>query len=94
MSHFNHLLTFSRLTILFFFVLFSSSSCVVVGPLFVANGSTALDVVVGLLVGNFLGVLTWRFIVAPLAVTKRLTANYAIERVVGRRLMIVYDLGE
>lgn len=67
---------------------------VIVGPLFVANGSTALDVVVGLLVGNFLAVLTWRFIVAPLAVTKRLTANFSMERVVGRRLMIVYDLGE
>lgn len=81
---------------LYFFGLFTSTHTAgtefAIGPLFVANGSTALDVVVGLLVGNFLGVLTWRFIVAPLAVTKRLTANYAIERVVGRRLMIVYDL--
>ena len=63
-----------------------------IGPLFVANGATAIDVVVGLLIGNILATLSWRFLVAPLATSQRLTAYYAMELVVGKRLMFVYDI--
>lgn len=62
-----------------------------IGPLFVANGATAIDVIVGLAIGNALATLSWRYVVAPLAVKKRLTAYYAMERVAGRRLVLVYD---
>ena len=40
----------------------------VIGPLFVAHGVAAADVILGLLLGNFLAVLSWAFIAAPLAV--------------------------
>ena len=42
----------------------------VIGPLFVAHGVTAGDLVFGLLVGNLLAVLSWAFLCAPIA-TKR-----------------------
>lgn len=63
-----------------------------IGPLFVARGSTALDVIVGLLVGNFLAVLSWRFLVAPLSCKTRYTAYYSMERSVGRNLLYAYDI--
>jgi len=63
-----------------------------IGPLFVARGSTAIDIILGLLIGNILATLSWRYVVAPLAVSKRLTTYYAMERVVGRRLLLVYDI--
>jgi len=63
-----------------------------IGPLFVARGSTAIDILVGLFIGNLLATLSWRFIAAPLAVSKRMTTYYSMERVVGRKLMIIYDL--
>lgn len=47
--------------------------------------------IVGLAIGNLLATLSWRYVVAPIAVEKRLTAYYAMERVVGRRLVLVYD---
>jgi threonine/homoserine/homoserine lactone efflux protein len=62
-----------------------------IGPLFVARGSSAIDILVGLFIGNFLATLSWRFVVAPLAVSQRLTAYYAMERVVGRKLIMVFD---
>ena len=62
-----------------------------IGPLFVANGATAIDVIVGLAIGNALATLSWRYVVAPLAVQKRFTAYYAMERVTGRRVVLVYD---
>jgi hypothetical protein len=38
-----------------------------IGPLFVAAGVSAFDVVVGLIVGNLLAVLSWIFLCAPIA---------------------------
>jgi hypothetical protein len=63
-----------------------------IGPLFVARGSTDIDIIVGLFIGNLLATLSWRFVVAPLAVSQRLTAYYAMERCVERRLIMVYDV--
>lgn len=63
-----------------------------IGPLFVARGATAIDVIVGLLIGNCLATLSWRFICAPIATRQRLTAYYSMERIVGRKLMYVYDI--
>ena len=38
-----------------------------IGPLFVAAGVSAFDLVAGLVVGNLLAVLSWTFLTAPIA---------------------------
>ncbi len=62
------------------------------GPLFVSWGVGAFDLIVGLLVGNLLAVLSWRFITAPIATKHRLTLYYQLERICGRNLVMVYNL--
>ncbi|MEX1241191.1 MAG: hypothetical protein WEB30_15815 [Cyclobacteriaceae bacterium] len=64
----------------------------VIGPLFVAHGVTAPALVIGLLIGNLLAVLSWAFLCAPIAVKKRLTLYYQLERICGPRLTAVYNL--
>src|SRR5690606_30086538 len=44
----------------------------VIGPLFVAHGVSARDLVWGLLLGNILAVLSWAFLTAKLSVKKRI----------------------
>lgn len=63
-----------------------------IGPLFVASGVSAFDVVVGLLVGNLLAVLSWTFMTAPIATRARLTLYYQLEKICGRRLVVLYNL--
>ena len=63
-----------------------------IGPLFVAAGVSAFDVVVGLLVGNALAVLSWMFLTAPIAVRARLTLYYQLEKICGRQLVTLYNL--
>ena len=63
-----------------------------IGPLFVIHGVSAFDVLVGLLVGNLLAVLSWTLLVAPIAVKKRLTLYYQLEKIGGARLIDVYNL--
>jgi len=63
-----------------------------IGPLFVVHGAKAIDVVLGLFIGNVLATLTWRFVVAPLAMRKRLTTFYLVERVCGTKARTVYSL--
>ncbi len=62
------------------------------GPLFVAAGVSAFDLLVGLLLGNLLAVLSWRFMTAPIATRARLTLYYQLERICGRRLVTLYNL--
>lgn len=64
----------------------------VIGPLFVAHGVTAFDLVVGLLVGNALAVLSWAFLCAPIAVKKRITLYFQLEKICGAHLTILYNL--
>src|SRR5690554_1773079 len=64
----------------------------VIGPLFVVHGVTTFDLVVGLLVGNLLAVLSWAFIVAPIAVKERVTLYYKLEKICGKRLTAAYNL--
>src|SRR5204862_8329085 len=47
----------------------------VIGPLFVAHGVAARDLLLGLLVGNLLAVLSWAFIVAPMAAGTRVNLH-------------------
>lgn len=63
-----------------------------IGPLFIAAGVSAFDLIVGLLVGNLLAVLSWTFLTAPIATRARLTLYYQLERICGRHLVILYNL--
>lgn len=64
----------------------------VIGPLFVAAGASAFDMVIGLLVGNLLAVLSWAFLTAPIAVKTRLTLYYQLEKIGGKNFTLVYNL--
>lgn len=63
-----------------------------IGPLFVASGISAFDMIVGLLVGNALAVLSWMFLCAPIATRARLTLYYQLEKICGRYLVTLYNL--
>ena len=63
-----------------------------IGPLFLAAGVGAFDLLIGLLLGNFLAVLTWRFITAPVSVRVRHTLYFELERIAGPGLVKVYNL--
>lgn len=62
------------------------------GPLFVAAGVSAFNLVVGLLVGDLLAVLSWTLITAPIATRARLTLYYQLEKICGRKLVVLYNL--
>lgn len=64
----------------------------VIGPLFVAHGVAASDLILGLLVGNILAVLSWGFLSAPIAVKVRLTLYLHLEKIVGTSLVKVYNV--
>jgi purine-cytosine permease-like protein len=63
-----------------------------IGPLFVAAGVSAFDLLVGLLVGNLLAVLSWTILTAPIATRARLTLYYQLEKICGRGLVTLYNL--
>ena len=63
-----------------------------IGPLFIAAGVGARDLVLGLLVGNLLAVLTWRFLTMPVAAAWRLTLYRQLELVAGRGFVRIYNL--
>ena len=64
----------------------------VIGPLFVAHGVSAFDLVTGLLAGNFLAVLSWAFLCAPIAVRFRITLYYMLEKICGIKLTTIYNI--
>ena len=64
----------------------------IIGPLFVAHGVTVTDFFGGLLLGNVLAVLSWAFIVAPIAVNTRLTLYWQLRRSAGPGLTVAYSL--
>ena len=63
-----------------------------IGPLFLAAGVSAFDLIVGLLLGNFLAVLCWRFLTAEIATKNRLTLYFQLEKICGKHLVILYNL--
>ncbi|MBN1853792.1 MAG: hypothetical protein JW829_13755 [Pirellulales bacterium] len=63
----------------------------VLGPLMVMHGVSATDFFVGLLVGNFLAVLSWAFLCAPVGVKTRLTIYWQLRRICGPYLTIAYS---
>lgn len=64
----------------------------VIGPLFVAHGVSAIDLVSGLLIGNMLAVLSWAFITAPISTKARITLYFYLEKIAGKRLTMIYNL--
>ncbi|BBM71852.1 purine-cytosine permease family protein [Rhodothermus marinus] len=64
----------------------------VIGPLFVAHGVAAADLIGGLLLGNLLAVLSWAFICAPIAVRTRLNLYWQLRKITGPYLLVLYNL--
>jgi purine-cytosine permease-like protein len=63
-----------------------------IGPLFLTAGVSAFDLIVGLLIGNLLAVLSWRFFTAEIAVKNRFTLYYQLEKICGKKLVTGYNL--
>ncbi len=63
-----------------------------IGPLFVSWGASAFSLIVGLLIGNLLAVLTWRFLTTPIATSSRRTLYFTLEKIAGRNLVAIYNL--
>jgi NCS1 family nucleobase:cation symporter-1 len=63
-----------------------------IGPLFLAAGASLKDLIFGLLIGNILAILTWRYIVAPIAVSSKLTLYFQLEKIAGKHLVKVYNV--
>lgn len=63
-----------------------------IGPLFLLNGVSLQNIVLGLLVGNLLAVLSWRYLCAPIAAKARLTLYNHLERIAGKGLVKIYNL--
>jgi purine-cytosine permease-like protein len=79
-----------------FWGLFSSEHVagteLLIGPLFVVHGVAAFDVLVGLVIGNILAVLSWRYMTVPIALKYRLTLYFHLEKIGGKNLVILYNI--
>lgn len=64
----------------------------VIGPLFVAHGASAIDLVTGLIIGNILAVLSWAFLTAKIAVKTRVTLYFLLEKIAGKKFTLIYNL--
>jgi purine-cytosine permease-like protein len=62
-----------------------------IGPLFVAYGVGAGDLILGLLVGNLMAVLTWRYLTTPVSIKLRYTLYHKLEKICGRKLVTIYN---
>ncbi|NJC28468.1 purine-cytosine permease family protein [Neolewinella antarctica] len=63
-----------------------------IGPLFLTAGVSAFDLIVGLLIGNLLAVLSWRYLTAEIAVKNRLTLYFQLEKISGSTLVKFYNV--
>lgn len=63
-----------------------------IGPLFLLSGVALKDIFLGLLIGNLLAVLSWRYLCAPIAVKARFTLYHHLEKIAGNKLVKVYNL--
>ena len=64
----------------------------VIGPLFVAHGVAAVDLIWGLILGNVLAVLSWAFLCAPVAVKTKLTLYWQLRKICGSKLALIYNI--
>lgn len=63
-----------------------------IGPLFLTAGVSAFDLIIGLLLGNLMAVLSWRYLTAKIAVENRFTLYYQLEKICGKKLVTGYNL--
>jgi NCS1 family nucleobase:cation symporter-1 len=63
-----------------------------IGPLFVAYGVGAGDLITGLLLGNLAAVLTWRYLTTVVSMRTRFTLYHKLEKICGRKLVSIYNL--
>ena len=63
-----------------------------IGPLFIAAGVSAFDVLAGLLLSNLLAVLSWRFLTTPIATSARLILYYHLELICSRKPVTLYNV--
>lgn len=63
-----------------------------IGPLFVAYGVGAGDLIMGLLLGNLAAVLTWRYLTTTVSIKLRYTLYHKLEKICGRKLVSIYNL--
>ena len=64
----------------------------VIGAFFVLHGVRLTNLLWGLLIGNFLAVLSWTFICAPIATRTRLTLYWYLQRIAGPGLTAIYNI--
>ena len=63
-----------------------------IAPLFLTAGVSAFDLIIGLLLGNLLAVLSWRFLTAEIAIKNRLTLYFQLEKICDKKLVTGYNL--
>ena len=63
----------------------------VIGATFVALGAKTIDIIFGLLIGNILAVLSWRFITSPIAVDTRLSLYTYLNKIAGDSMTRLYN---
>lgn len=63
----------------------------VIGATFVALGAKTSDIIIGLLIGNILAVLSWRFITSPIAVETRLSLYTYLNKIAGDSMTKLYN---
>lgn len=63
----------------------------VIGATFVALGAKTMDIILGLLIGNILAVLSWRFITSPIAVDTRLSLYTYLNKIAGDSMTKLYN---
>ncbi len=63
-----------------------------IGPLFLAAGASLQDLFIGLFIGNVLAVLTWRYLVMPIAIKRRMTLYYQLEQIAGGSMVKLYNV--
>lgn len=63
----------------------------VIGATFVALGAKTMDIIIGLLIGNILAVLSWRFITSPIAVDTRFSLYTYLNKIAGDSMTKLYN---
>ncbi|MBK1875335.1 purine-cytosine permease family protein [Pelagicoccus mobilis] len=63
-----------------------------IGPLFLLAGVSLQNIVWGLLLGNLMAVLSWRYVCVPIATKARYTLYHHLEKIAGKWLVLLYNL--
>jgi len=63
-----------------------------IGPLFLLAGVSLQNIILGLLLGNLMSVLSWRYVCVPIATKARFTLYHHLEKIAGKWLVLLYNL--